>query len=112
MVIKKDQSRVPFDRENILRSIKAACGKRPVPEATKTSIVDEIEETLHQQYEREVPSREIGDAVMERLRGADEVAYIRFASEHHRFKDLGDILDELEELKARPKDVPDQTKLF
>lgn len=111
-VVKRDGTRVPFHRDNILRGIQAACGKRPVPEDVKARMVDEIEDELHRGYDREVPSRAIGEAVCAKLRDADEVAYIRFASEYHRFKDLGEMEKELEELKTRVRDAKEQQRLF
>lgn len=112
VVIKRDGTRAPFDRENVLRGVQAACGKRPISEHAKINLVDEVEEQLHRQYEREVPSRAIGEAVMHRLRELDEVAYIRYASEYHQFSDLGQMMSEMEALRARPRDVKDQAKLF
>lgn len=112
LVVKRDGTRVPFNRENILRGVQAACGKRPIPEDAKSRVVDEVEEAVHREYEREVPSRVIGELVCDRLRNLDEVAYIRFASEYHRFKDLGEMAQEMAELKERVKDVKEQAKLF
>lgn len=112
MVIKKDGSRVPFSRENIARGVAAACGKRPVPEAVKAGIVDHVEEGVTREFEREVPSSEIGRRVMARLREADEVAYIRFASEHEQFKTLSDFIHEIQELAGRPRPDRSQQDLF
>lgn len=111
-VVKRDGSRVPFSRDNILRGVQAACGKRPVPEAARVALVDEVEEALYREFEREVPSKRIGELVCNKLRDLDEVAYIRFASEHRQFKDAGDIANELAELGARVRDAKDQAKLF
>jgi transcriptional repressor NrdR len=112
MVIKKDGSRVPFDPQSILRGIQAACGKRPVSEQTKVSISQEIEEIVHRDYDREVPSAEIGRLVAARLRDADKIAYIRYASEHYDFRTLQELADELADLQARPPDLPNQQALF
>jgi transcriptional repressor NrdR len=112
MVIKRDGTRVPFNRENVLKGIANACGKRPIPEETKVKLADEVEEELHREFEREVPSRVIGEKVMHGLRNMDEIAYIRFASEYHQFKDAGQIITELQDLGKRVKDVKDQQKLF
>ncbi len=81
MVIKKDGRRVPFDRENILRGVQAACGKRKVPAEVQQRIVDEVEEELHRECDREVSAEAVGHRVMAKLRDVDEVAYVRFASE-------------------------------
>ncbi len=111
-VIKRDGTHVPFNRENVLRGILAACGKRPIPEEIKRRIADEVEEELHRDFEREVPSHAIGEAVMRRLKDADEVAYIRFASEHYKFRSVEELRHELSELDGRVKDSKDQQKLF
>ncbi|MGQ0626928.1 MAG: transcriptional regulator NrdR [Phycisphaerales bacterium] len=112
VVVKRDGTRVTFDRQNILRGINAACGKRPVGHAARERVMIDVEEQLYRDYEREVPSRAIGEAVCAKLRDLDEIAYIRFASEYHRFEDLGEIAQEIRELEARVKDVKDQQRLF
>jgi len=112
MVIKRDGTHVPFSRESVLRGIQVACGKRNVAEEVKERIVDEVEEELHKDFEREVPSAEIGKRVMVRLRNVDEVAYIRFASEYLKLNNAGELMEELRELSARPRDVKDQQALF
>lgn len=111
-VIKRDGTRVPFSRDNVLRGVQAACGKRPIAEDVRQRLVDEVEEWVYREFEREVPSKAIGEAVCVRLKDIDEVAYIRFASEYHRFKDVGELVQELSELKSRVKDAKDQTRLF
>lgn len=112
MVVKRDGSHVPFNRENVLRGIVAACGKRPVPENVKQAITDAVEEELHKIYDREVESRRIGELVMSKLKDVDEVAYIRFASEYYKFRNVEEILQQLEQLNGRIRDVKDQQKLF
>ncbi|MFG0326004.1 MAG: transcriptional regulator NrdR [Phycisphaerales bacterium JB037] len=112
MVVKRDGSRVPFDREKILLGVSAACGKRPVPAADKQQLVDEVEEELQREFEREVDSAEIGRRVMHKLRNLDDVAYIRFASEHHQFRSVEDIMKELQSLSSRPRDARNQQDLF
>jgi transcriptional repressor NrdR len=112
MVIKKDGSRVPFNPENIVHGVSAACGKLPIPEQEKARLVAEIDEELHHEFEREVPSRVIGERVMTRLRALDAVAYIRFATEHLALASLQEIKTELEDLMTRPREVRDQQDLF
>ncbi|MDX2146272.1 MAG: transcriptional regulator NrdR [Planctomycetota bacterium] len=112
MVIKRDGSRVPFNRDNVLKGITAACGKRPIPEKAKERLADEVEEIIHQEFDREVPSRIIGDRVAAGLRDLDEIAYIRFASEYHQVRDVSDLRREIDSLRERPRDVKDQQKLF
>ncbi|MBL0926097.1 MAG: transcriptional repressor NrdR [Phycisphaerales bacterium] len=111
-VIKRDGSRVPFNRENVARGVRAACGKRPVPEEAKLRLVEEVEDELHRTYDREVESRRIGELVASKLRDLDEIAYVRFASEYYQFRNVGDIMKQLEELNARVRDVKDQQRLF
>ncbi|MBY0307895.1 MAG: transcriptional regulator NrdR [Phycisphaerales bacterium] len=111
-VIKRDGTHVPFSRDSILRGVQAACGKRPISEESKQRLVTLVEESIYKDFEREVPSAEVGKRVCERLRALDEVAYIRFASEYHRFKDVGELAAELQSLANRVKDVKDQQKLF
>jgi transcriptional repressor NrdR len=111
-VIKKDGSRVAFSRENILRGVLTACGKRPIPEEAKARLVEEVEDELHKKFDREVESRAIGELVALKLRDLDEIAYVRFASEYYSFRSVGEILKELEDLSQRVKDLKDQQRLF
>ena len=111
-VVKKDGSRVPFNRDNVERGVLAACGKRPVPEDAKHRIVEEVEDELHQEFEREVPSGVIGERVLARLRGLDAIAYVRFATEHLAMASVEELLNEIEDLRNRPPDLPNQEPLF
>jgi transcriptional repressor NrdR len=112
VVVKKDGTRVPFAPENILRGVSAACGKRPVGEEAKARLVEEVEDELHAEFEREVPSLVIGERVLARLRAIDEVAYIRFATEHLELGTLEDIRREVDDLMARPPEARNQQDLF
>ena len=112
MVVKKDGSRVPFSLDNVLRGIQAASGKRPIAEDVKRRLAEVIEEGLHREFDREVPSEVIGQRVAAALREVDEIAYIRYASEYHDFRSLDDLAEELEELKARHRNLPNQQELF
>ncbi|MBI1189123.1 MAG: transcriptional repressor NrdR [Tepidisphaera sp.] len=112
MVIKRDGTRQPFDRDKIMRGIVSACGKRPISEEIKQRLVDEVDELVHREFDREAPSEFIGEKVMEKLRDIDEVAYIRFASEYYQFRSVQEIRKQLELLDGRPRDVKQQTKLF
>jgi len=111
-VVKKDGSRVPFNPENIYKGIAAACGKRPIADAVKQRIVDEVEEQIHREFDREVDARAIGERVMARLRDVDEVVLIRFASEYYPGFSLDDLKQHIEELASMPKDVKNQQSLF
>jgi transcriptional repressor NrdR len=112
MVIKRDGTHVAFSRDSIMRGIQAACGKRPIPEERKEALVTQIEDELHQEFDREVHSSVIGQRVMSKLRVLDEVAYIRYASEHHQFRSVEDLRAELDALEQHARDVKDQQPLF
>jgi len=112
MVVKRDGSRQPFSRDNVMRGVQAAFGKRPVPEEVKQRLVDDVDESLHREFDREVPSQVIGERVMARLRDIDEVAWVRFASEYYQFKSVDELKQQLKLLDGRVKDVKEQQKLF
>lgn len=108
MVIKKDGSREPFDRQKILHGIEKALEKRPVDMETRERAVEEIEKKLLSMEIREVSSSVIGEEVMDRLKHMDKIAYVRFASVYREFKDINEFMDELKGLlkpgsKAGPK---------
>ena len=100
MVIKKDGRREPFDRHKLLAGLVKASEKRPVSMDQLEQLVDELERELSQQFEREAPSREIGERVMRRLHALDPVAYVRFASVYREFKDVEQFMRELKDLLA------------
>ena len=98
VVVKKDNSREPFDRNKILRGMVRACEKRPVSMADLETAVSEIEQVIQNSLEREIPSQKIGELVMERLKPLDEVAYVRFASVYRQFKDINSFMHELNKI--------------
>lgn len=98
VVVKKDESRQPFDRNKVLKGIITACEKRPISIVQMERIADDIESELSQSMEREVRSTMIGEMVMDKLRMLDEVAYVRFASVYKQFDDLSTFMDELKGL--------------
>ena len=98
LVIKKDGGREPFDRAKIQSGLKKACSKRPVPVEVLERAVDQIERTLEEASEKEIPSSRIGDAVMAALRDIDDVAYVRFASVYRSFRDVNELMTELKSL--------------
>jgi len=97
-VVKNDGRREDFDRQKLQRGIELACNKRPISLKKITSLVDEIEEELQGLSKKEVTSKEIGELVMKKLKDLDEVAYVRFASVYHKFKDINEFLAELQGL--------------
>ena len=98
MVIKKDGRREAFDRSKILTGLKKACSKRPVPVEVLEQATDQIERTVGEGGEKEIPSSRIGDAVMAALRDIDDVAYVRFASVYWPFRDVDELMAELKNL--------------
>jgi len=103
MVIKKDGSREPFDRNKVLNGIIKACEKRPVAITDIEKIVDDIERGLNNMMEKEVESKLIGEVIMEHLKNLDEVAYVRFASVYRQFKDVNTFIAEIEKLLGKDK---------
>jgi transcriptional repressor NrdR len=101
IVIKRDQSRQPFDSEKLLSKLIRACVKRPVPIKQLEMLVDEIENTILSDMKREITSKQIGEMVLERLKAIDEVAYVRFASVYRAFDSVDSFLVELENLKSK-----------
>jgi len=95
-VVKKEGVRDPFDRDKIKRGLAKACWKRPVTEDEIEGVVLSLEAELYGAYESDVPSRVIGERLMELLKDLDQVAYVRFASVYREFKDARDFVDELE----------------
>ena len=104
VVIKKDGSRQSFDRSKLLNGMIRACEKRPVSFDTLEKIAEEIEQTLQNDMDREVPSTRIGEMVMDRLKDLDSVAYVRFASVYREFKDVNTFMNELSKLLSANSD--------
>lgn len=106
LVVKSDQSREPFDEAKLAAGMRKALEKRPVgPEAIEGA-VSRICHRLRTLGEREVPSRHIGELVMEELRHLDEVAYVRFASVYRSFQDVDAFREEIERLRHRRQSRP------
>ena len=100
MVIKKGGRREKFERQKVLNGLLRACEKRPVSMAQLEMIVDHAEGLVVDAPEREIPTREVGQIIMDRLRAIDKVAYVRFASVYMDFKDVHEFMDELNRLLA------------
>ena len=94
IVVKRDGSRQPFDRNKILNSMVRAFDKRQVDVSDLDRITTEIEQTIQNTLEREVSTDKLGEMVMTRLKPLDEVAYIRFASVYRRFQDVSGFVNE------------------
>ena len=110
-VVKKDNSRVPYDREKIVVGLQKACYKRPVSAQQIQLIADKTEEDIFKNFDKEVSSAFVGESVMKHLRAADKVAYIRFASVYRDFEDAGELIEEVSEVITRTE-YTEQTKLF
>ena len=98
MLVKRDGTREPYDRNKLLAGVMKACEKRPVSQTVLEQLVDTVEQKLFGTLEYEVSSKMIGEMVMEELREIDEVSYVRFASVYRQFKDINTFLDELNSL--------------
>ena len=103
MVVKKDGRRLPFDRNKVLAGLRKACEKRPVSPAVLEEIADQVEQTVQESPEREIPTQAIGEKVIERLKELDKVAYVRFASVYRQFEDVAQFMKELKDLLEQRK---------
>jgi len=101
MVVKRDGRREAFDREKLYEGVRRACAKRPISTEALDQFVDQIENRLCSLGQSEVPSRTIGEMVMEALRALDSVAYVRFASVYRSFADVEDYRREVDGLLGR-----------
>jgi transcriptional repressor NrdR len=110
-VIKKDKSRVPYDRDKIISGVQKACYKRPVSAEQIQQVADRTEEDIFKRFDKEVTSSFIGECVMRHLRDVDQVAYIRFASVYRQFRDAGELIDEVSKA-IQDADSTEQLKLF
>jgi len=110
-VIKKDSSRLPYDRDKIVIGLQKACYKRPVSADQIQQIADKVEEDIFNNFDKEVSSKFIGESVMRHLKNVDKVAYIRFASVYREFKDAGELMDEFQQVMQEPQ-TDNQPGLF
>ncbi len=102
VVLKRDGRREEFSREKLLHAVRAACHKRPVDAEQITMLIEDVIDALEAQFDSEIPSSAIGDAVMQRLRTVDQVAYVRFASVYKEFRDVSEFVQEIGSL-PKPK---------
>lgn len=107
MVIKKDGRREPFNRSKIISGIQKACQKRPISVEKIEDFTDSLEVYFQELGKKEIPSSEIGEVVINKLKEWDEVAYVRFASVYRQFKDVGEFMKELEEIIKSKKQEND-----
>ena len=113
-VVKKDGSRVPYDRQKLMAGLGKALYKRPVPAETVLEMVEQIEDDLFRTYEKEVASSDVGLLVSEKLKQVDRVAYVRYASVYKDFQDIEDLLEHVKEVveSKHKTDPPNQGRLF
>lgn len=100
-IIKSDGVREPFNESKLRSGLKKALEKRPVSTEKIEEAIDQIKHRLRAGGEREIPSRTVGEAVMDALRGLDAVAYVRFASVYRQFEDISAFRKELDELEKK-----------
>ena len=110
-VVKKDRSRIPYDRDKIVGGLQKACYKRPVSVEQIQQIADKVEEDIFKSSDKEVSSAFVGESVMKHLRGIDKVAYIRFASVYRDFEDAGELIEEVSQA-IQEAEYSGQPKLF
>jgi transcriptional repressor NrdR len=106
MVSKQDNRREEFDREKLTAGIRKACAKRPIPSRTIEKMVEDIETELQHMGQVEVPTSILGTMVMERLRGLDRVAYIRYASVYRDFQDIESFERAVKDLREDNSQLP------
>lgn len=102
-VIKKDGTRVPFNREKLRLGLEKACFKRPISAEQIDELVRDVESDVNDNFEREVPSRYIGEKVFNRLRSLDHVAFVRFASVYREFQDVRDFMQQVDTILRERK---------
>lgn len=110
-VVKKDGDRQPFDATKLRHGIEKACWKRPISEKAIDEVIARIQSKLFFEYDREIPSDQIGELIMDELRSLDQVAYVRFASVYREFQDVRDFVDELGSMLNDEKPTPQSPTL-
>lgn len=108
LVVKRDGRRQPWDRQKLIGGLMRACEKRPVTLEQIDALVSEVDKELQNQMEPEVSSLRIGEMVLSRLRGLDEVAYVRFASVYRQFRDVSEFSEEIKTLAEREQKIDDK----
>lgn len=100
-VIKRDGRREEFSRDKLQHAVRAACHKRPVDAEQISMLIEDVIDMLEAHYDGDIPSAAIGDAVMQRLRSMDQVAYVRFASVYKEFRDVSEFMQEISSLEKK-----------
>lgn len=112
VVVKRDGRTEPFMRDKLVSAVRAACHKRPIDGEQIYMLVEDVIDALEAEFESQVPTKGIGEHVMQRLRKLDQVAYVRFASVYKEFRDVGEFVDEITSLTPFPPetDTPPKPK--
>ncbi len=103
LVVKKDGTREPYDRQKVVAGLRRACVKRPIDAAQIEEIATQVERVFQERGEAEIPSTLIGETILEKLQPLDDVAYVRFASVYRDFGSIDEFLEELSGLQAKKK---------
>ena len=111
-VVKRDGRSELLSKQKLLSGMVKACEKRPVSVETLEKATEEILSEIEAEFRREIPSSVLGAKVMEKLHQLDEVAYVRYASVYRHFQDIGEFIDEIQQLERRPKRSVLQPELF
>ena len=116
-VVKKDNTREPFEADKIRRGVEKACYKRPVSAEQIDAVVEHVQGEVYSHFFGEVPTQALGDLIMEQLKTLDPIAYVRFASVYREFKDISDLVDEMgpmlrKESNGTPRDHADGSLHF
>jgi len=112
-VIKRNGSRMPYEREKIVRGVRQACHKLPITEETIERLVDTVEGDLFERVNREAPSHLIGEILLRRLRELNHVAYVRFAAVFRQYHDVDEFVDEIHSVQdLAAVEIPEQGSLF
>ncbi len=98
VVIKKDNTREPYDRSKIEAGVFRSCHKRPISVDQINDLVEEVENVIFNMEEKEIPSYKIGELLMDKLKELDPVAYVRFASVYREFKDVNTFMNEIKKI--------------
>ena len=110
IVVKRDGRTEPFMRDKLVSAVRAACHKRPIDGEQIYMLVEDVIDALEAQFENQVPTKGIGEHVMQRLRKLDQVAYVRFASVYKEFRDVNEFVDEITSLAPFPPGTPPKPK--
>ncbi len=112
-VVKRDGSRVPYDRQKISYGVSHACYKLPITDSDIDGLVDDVEGDIFKEHDREVSSEEIGEFLVARLRDLNTVAYVRFVSVYRKYSDVAEFVEEIRNVKHLAEtQIPQQGSLF